>query len=126
MLRERGVGEEVEAALALFASFVMEPEQVRQIVRWDMAVLKESPWYKQILEEGLQQGLQQGVLEGRREDILHLLRVRFDPTGPALESIAEGLAAIEDAKLLQDLLVEAMQAESLDAFRERLPKIGPR
>jgi len=60
VLRERGVGEEVEAALALFASFVMEPEQVRQIVRWDMAVLKESPWYRQILEEGLQEGRRLG------------------------------------------------------------------
>jgi len=54
LLREREVGEETEVALALFASFVMEPEQVQRIVRWDMAVLRESPWYKQILEEGLQ------------------------------------------------------------------------
>ncbi|HEY68846.1 MAG TPA: Rpn family recombination-promoting nuclease/putative transposase, partial [Thermoflexia bacterium] len=60
LLREREVGEETEVALALFASFVMEPEQLQRIVRWDMAVLRESPWYKQILEEGLQQGLQQG------------------------------------------------------------------
>jgi len=33
MLREQGAGEEMEAVLALFASFVMSPEQVRQIVR---------------------------------------------------------------------------------------------
>ncbi|RMF28248.1 MAG: hypothetical protein D6759_16195, partial [Chloroflexi bacterium] len=56
----------------------------------------------------------------QREAILHLLRVRFDPTGPALEPIAEGLAKIEDTALLQDLLVEAMQTEGLDAFLERL------
>jgi len=60
------------------------------------------------------------VLKGQREAILHLLRVRFDPTGPALEPIAEALDAIEDANLLQDLLVEAMRTESLDAFRQRL------
>ena len=60
-LRERGLGEELEVALGLFASFVMEPEQIQQIVRWDMRVLRESPWYNQILEEGLAKGIQQGT-----------------------------------------------------------------
>jgi predicted transposase YdaD len=124
LLREQEVGEEAEVALALFASFVMDPERVQQIVRWDMAVLRESPWYNQILEEGLQQGLeqglQQGVLDGRRQDIVHLLRVRFDPTGPRLAAIAEQLAAIEDTERLQDLLVEAMRTASPEAFLEHL------
>jgi len=131
LLREREVGEEAEVALALFASFVMDPERVQQIVRWDMAVLRESPWYNQILEEGLQQGLeqgleqglQQGVLNGRRQDIVHLLRVRFDPTGPRLAVIAEQLAAIEDTERLQDLLVEAMRTASLEAFLEHLDSL---
>ena len=37
-----------------------------------------------------------------------------------MEPIAKGLAEIEDAGLLQDLLVEAMQTESLEAFLENL------
>jgi len=135
LLREREAGEEAEVALALFASFVMDPERIQQIVRWDMAVLRESPWYNQILEEGLQrglergleqgleQGLQQGVLDGRRQDIVHLLRVRFDPTGPRLAAIAEQLAAIEDTERLQDLLVEAMRTASPEAFLEHLDVI---
>jgi predicted transposase YdaD len=124
LLREQEVGEEAEVALALFASFVMDSERVQQIVRWDMAVLRESPWYNQILEEGLQQGLerglQQGVLDGRRQDIVHLLRVRFDPTGARLAAIAKQLAAIEDTEQLQDLLVEAMRTVSPEAFLEHL------
>jgi predicted transposase YdaD len=59
LLRERRAGAEVEAALALFAGFVMEPEQIRRIVRWDMSVLRESPWYKQIFEEEVERGIQQ-------------------------------------------------------------------
>ena len=127
LLREQEAGEEAEVALALFASFVMDPERVQQIVRWDMAVLRESPWYNQILEEGLQrgreQGLQQGVLDGQRQAIVHLLRVRFDPIGSRLAAIAEQLAAIEDTEQLQDLLVEAMRTASPEAFLEHLEVI---
>ncbi|UZQ53095.1 Rpn family recombination-promoting nuclease/putative transposase [Trichothermofontia sichuanensis B231] len=47
---------ELEALLAFFASFVWESEVVRQIMRWDMAVLRESPWYQEILREGARQG----------------------------------------------------------------------
>jgi predicted transposase YdaD len=34
---------ELESLLAFFASFVLDSEVVRQIMRWDMAVLRESP-----------------------------------------------------------------------------------
>ena len=40
-----------------------------------------------------------------------------------MEPIAEGLAEIEDATLLQDLLVEAAQAESLEAFQKGLQRL---
>ena len=38
-LWERGAGDEMEVVLALFASFIMSAERVRQIVRWEMTVL---------------------------------------------------------------------------------------
>ena len=44
LLREREVGEEAEVALALFASFVMEAEQIRQIVRWDQYPSENRPY----------------------------------------------------------------------------------
>lgn len=116
LLRERGIGEEVEAALALFASFVMEPEQVRKIVRWDMAVLRKSPWYNQILQEGRQEGWQEGRLKGQRQDIVRLLKARFDPASPHIIAIIEKLATIDDTEQLEDLLVEAMYTPDLEAF----------
>jgi predicted transposase YdaD len=112
LLRERRAGEEAEVALALFASFVIDPDWVQQIVRWNMAVLRESPWYNQILEEGLQQA--------RRQDIVRLLQTRFDPASPRLATVAEQLAAIENVERLQDLLMEAACTSSLEAFLEHL------
>jgi len=124
LLRKRRIGEEAEAALALFASFVMEPKRVRKIVRWDMAVLRESPWYNQILQEGRQEGHREGHREGRREgrlngqrqDIVRLLKARFDPASPHIIAIIEQLTTIDDTERLQDLLVEAMYTIDLEAF----------
>jgi predicted transposase YdaD len=43
---------ELESLLAFFARFVLDSELVSQIMRWDMVVLRESPWYQEILGEG--------------------------------------------------------------------------
>ena len=128
LLRKRDMGEEAEVVLGLFASFVMTPEQVCRIVRWNMVVLRESPWYQEIVQEGLQkgieqglqqgreQGLQQGVLEGQREAILHLLRARFDLSTGAVDEVGNQLRAVKDSTILRALVVEAAQAESLKTF----------
>jgi len=124
LLRRRGVGEEMEIVLALFASFVMEPEQIQKIVRWDMAVLRESPWYQEILQEGRQLGWQQGRQEGTRQGILRLLKVRFDLATEVMEELAEQLQALVELPVLEDLLVAAVQVESLDSFRVLLAEAG--
>ena len=132
LLRERGMGEEMEVVLALFASFVLEPEQIQKIVRWDMTVLRESPWYQEILQEGRQLGLQEGrqlglqegLLEGARQGILRLLQVRFDLSTKVVEELTERLRTIEELPVLQDLLVAAAQTESPDAFRLLLGKLS--
>ncbi len=109
-----------------------------------MIELRESPWFTQIIEEGrqiglkeglklgrqigLKAGLEQGIIwgqirgmvEGRRDDIIHLLRLRFDPIGPRLLAIADSLESIEDADALRELLTQAALSESLDDFQEHL------
>lgn len=42
-LRQDASLNELEPLLAFFASFVLDTKLVRQILRWDMAVLRESP-----------------------------------------------------------------------------------
>jgi len=34
-----------------------------------MEILRESPWYNQMIQEGLQQGLQQGLQEGLQQGL---------------------------------------------------------
>lgn len=51
--------QELEPLLSFFASFVLDIPLVQQIMRWDMSILRESPWYQEILKEGLERGLQQ-------------------------------------------------------------------
>ena len=106
----------------------MSAERVRQIVRWEMAVLRESPWYQEIVQEGLQQGLQeglqQGVQQGLVEAVLHLLRTRFDLSDSAVESLAMHLQKVSEAEVLRQLLVDAASTESMDEFQASLERPG--
>ncbi len=47
---------QLETVLAFFATFVLENTLVQEIMRWDMSVLRESPWYQEILREGEARG----------------------------------------------------------------------
>jgi predicted transposase YdaD len=94
---------ELESLLGFFASFVLETDVVRQIMRWDMAVLKESPWYQEILLQGEKLGEQRGRQEGERSLILRLLNRKF---GALPESLR--------------LRVEALNLEQLETLSEAL------
>ncbi len=99
-----------------------------------MAVLRESPWYQEIVQEGLQQGLQeglqqglqeglqQGVQQGLVEAVLHLLRTRFDLLGSAVESLAVQLQKVSEDEVLRQLLVDAASTESIDEFQSSLER----
>ncbi|MBR8826536.1 MAG: Rpn family recombination-promoting nuclease/putative transposase [Gomphosphaeria aponina SAG 52.96 = DSM 107014] len=63
-LRNNEQLEELEPLLSFFASFVLSIPLVQQIMRWDMVVLRESPWYQEILKEGLERGEKQGIEQG--------------------------------------------------------------
>ena len=68
-LRKNQVLGDLEPLLSFFASFVFDIPLVQQMMRWDMTVLRESPWYNEILKEGLQEGLQKGRQEGLQEGL---------------------------------------------------------
>jgi predicted transposase YdaD len=102
--------EEFEPLLAFFAGFVLELPLVQEIMRWDMTVLRESPWYEQILQEGeqkgiqegLQQGIQQGLQEGMREGIQEGIQQ------VATNMLSKGMSA-EEISDLTGLTVEQVQ-----------------
>ncbi|MDD1413957.1 Rpn family recombination-promoting nuclease/putative transposase [Dolichospermum sp. ST_con] len=84
-LRENEQLSDLEPLLSFFAAFVLEMPIVQQIMRWDMIVLRESPWYQEILKEGEKRGLQQGELRGEQRGkqegeanlVIRLLSKRF-------------------------------------------------
>jgi predicted transposase YdaD len=94
---------QLEPLLAFFASFVLDTPLVQQIMRWDMAVLRESPWYQEIEQRGIQQGtrrLLMRVLQQRFGEIPHEVEVRLEG-----ESV-EKLESLTDAALAVNSLAE--------------------
>lgn len=113
---------DLEPLLSFFASFVFDLPTVQQIMRWDMTVLRESPWYQQILKEGLtegrEQGLEQGLRQGEATLVIRLLSKRFGDVDPAiaaqinrleisqLESLGESLLDFQDIDDLHTWLAQ--------------------
>ncbi|HAZ44303.1 MAG TPA: transposase [Cyanobacteria bacterium UBA11369] len=110
---------ELEPLLAFFASFVLSSRLVQQIMRWDMAVLLESPWYQEILNKGRQEGLQEGRQEGLREGLLAAielgLELKFGSSG--LELMPE-ISQIQDVDVLRAIQEALRIINSLDELRE--------
>ncbi len=131
-LRSEEELQDLEPLLAFFASFVLESKLVQQIMRWDMTVLRESPWYQELLEEGLekghqqglqeglQEGLQQGLQQGALRQLLRVLEHRFhlEPTVPSSVQARLETLTVEQ---LEEMLDVALAAKTLDEFVERLP-----
>ncbi|BAY42457.1 hypothetical protein SAMD00079811_00340 [Scytonema sp. HK-05] len=98
---------ELEPLLAFFASFVLSAPLVQQIMRWDMAVLRESPWYQEILNEGRRQELLSGIELG--------LQLKFGSQGlqlmPEISQITDldVLRAIREGLLTKNTLEEIRQ-----------------
>lgn len=110
---------ELEPLLAFFAGFVLETRLVQQIMRWDMAVLRESPWYQEILREGQQQGQQQGRQEGRQEGelalIIRLLNRRIGSVEPQMQERLQGLS-IDWLEELGEALLDFERSADLEAW----------
>ncbi len=123
LLRRREAGQEMEVVLALFASFVMETERIQEIVRWNMAVLRESPWYQEILQEGRLEGVEEGQRKEARLGILRLLKVRFDIGTEMMEELDRQLQAVDSLPVLRDLSTAAVQKESLEEFCSLLTEV---
>jgi predicted transposase YdaD len=107
---------ELESLLGFFASFVLDTELVSQLMRWDMTVLRESPWYQEILQEGRKDGIQEGEqrgLEHERSLILRLLTRRIGAIAPAQETKIRNLS-LTQLEELGEALLDFSQASALE------------
>ncbi|MGK7903199.1 MAG: Rpn family recombination-promoting nuclease/putative transposase [Hormoscilla sp.] len=146
LLREDEKLNELENLLAFFATFVLETEVVQQIIsmysgsasrttprtsRWDMAVLQQSPWYQQILQEGesrglqigeqrgLQIGEQRGIQIGEQRGLLSGiqmgLELKFGSSGNAL---IEEISAVKEIEVLSRIIEGLKTVQTLEELRK--------
>jgi predicted transposase YdaD len=109
MLRADEQLNQLETVLAFFATFVLDSALVQEIMRWDMAVLRESPWYQEIE--------QRGVEKGRREELFlsieMLLEIKFGNEGLELMRTISQVNDLERLKLFQQAIKTANTVEDL-------------
>ncbi|MEM9538212.1 MAG: transposase, partial [Cyanobacteria bacterium P01_E01_bin.42] len=130
MLRADEQLQDFETLLSFFASFVLDANLVKQILRWDMAVLEASPLYRELLEqarktvlqEGIEQGIEQGIKQGieqeRRKVVESVMKLRFDLIDPELEAIVPKLIAFPTEESLP-LIMQRSRQELLEQFADR-------
>lgn len=104
---------QLETVLAFFATFVLESSVVQDIMRWDMAVLRESPWYQEILREGEARGEVRGIISS----IQTILESKFGQDG--LELMPQ-ISQINDFEQLQDILRSISLANNIEEIRQIL------
>ncbi|MCL6754671.1 Rpn family recombination-promoting nuclease/putative transposase [Nostoc sp. CCCryo 231-06] len=99
---------QLETVLAFFATFVLESTLVQEIMRWDMAVLHESPWYQEILREGEARGEARGELRGRKEELYSgielALEIKFGNEGLELMPIISQITDLQKLKAIQQAI----------------------
>ena len=116
---------ELEPLLAFFARFVLDTPIVQQIMRWDMAILRESPWYQEILtegekigiHEGIQQGVQQGEKSGAKRQLVRVLQRRFGEIPQDVQIKFEE----KSVEQLENLMDAAITVASLEEFIAIVP-----
>jgi predicted transposase YdaD len=69
-----------------------------------MTVLRQSPWYEEILKEGSQQGLQQGLQQGELIIILKLLNNRLGSLPSDIQQQITNLSTSQLEKLSDQIL----------------------
>ncbi|MBD2197741.1 MULTISPECIES: Rpn family recombination-promoting nuclease/putative transposase [Calothrix] len=98
---------QLETVLAFFATFVIDSALVQQIMRWDMTVLRSSPWYQEIMRED------------RLSSIELTLEVKFGNEGLNFMSKISQISDIEELKAIQRSI---LVAQNLDELKQLLEK----
>ncbi len=115
-LRQSETLNELEPLLAFFATFVLESKLVQEIMRWDMAILRESPWYQEILKEGEKRGIEKGIERGIERGIQQELLSSIE-WGLELKFGSEGLTILGEIRQITDV-------EILRQIRQALLKVN--
>ena len=98
----------------IFASYVMDTDVIKRIVRWEMNILKESP----ILQEALSERYETGQREGKYEESLawlqRILAVRFQLDEVEFEKRGLAELTLEQLESLGDVALTAVTLAEFD------------
>ena len=119
-VHEEPNAQELEMALAMFASIVMKEGLVKQIVGWSMNILKESPLYQELTalarEEAYEEGREEGREEGGLAVLCSFIKFRYNIPEDYFDDRLQNLD-LAKIKQLTDLVA---QTATLTEFEERL------
>ena len=88
-------------------------------MRWDIAVLQESPWYQQILQEGVKIGEQRGIEIGQQGGILSVIELGLElKFGESGKEIFSEINTIENIQVLETILASIKTVETIDQLRQ--------
>lgn len=104
---------QLETVLGFFATFVLDSAIVQQILRWDMALLEQSPWYQEIFSKGEELG----ELRGRKEELYSgielALEIKFGNQGLELMPIISQITDLQKLKAIQQAIKTVNTANEL-------------
>jgi predicted transposase YdaD len=110
---------ELETILSVFASYVLDTELIRRVLRWELRILKESPILEEAFIEHFEQGQQTGVQKGRQEATLaalyQTLTIRFRVSEAYL---AKYNFELLDTETLRELNEGALTIQTLADFED--------
>ena len=91
---------QLETVLGFFATFVLDSAIVQQILRWDMALLEQSPWYQEIFSKGEERGRKEELYSG----IELALEIKFGNQGSELMPIISQITDLQKLKAIQQAI----------------------
>ncbi|MTJ06914.1 Rpn family recombination-promoting nuclease/putative transposase [Anabaena sp. UHCC 0204] len=118
MLRADEKLSQLETVMAFFATFVLDSALVQQIMRWDMEILQESPWYQQIKEEGRREGREE-VRQVMLSSIELILELKFAQEGLQFMPKISKIADLEQLKNIQRSILTVNTLDELEQFLQR-------
>jgi hypothetical protein len=87
-------------------------------------ILRESPYYQEILEEGREEGLEkgreQGQLEALRQTVIDIVLERFPKM---IRTTRKQVAFVEDPAILRHLIVKMSISQSMEEAKQHLLKV---
>lgn len=107
---------ELETILSVFASYVLDTELIRRILRWEMQVIQESP----ILQEAFTERFEQGEHKATLESLYRILNIRFQISEAHFDQLDFKHIDLETLKKLNEI---ALTVPGLTEFENALRQL---